>query len=55
MFNKKLSGSARRILNAEKSKKEQEVLDKVPKLKNFFVPTQKHVSETENSNNNVEK
>lgn len=55
MFNKKLSGSARRKLNAEKSKKQQEVLDKVLKLENLFVPTQKHVSETEDSNNDVEK
>lgn len=55
MFNKKLSGSARRKLNAEKSKKQQEMLDKVLKLENFFVSTQKYVSETEDSNNNVEK
>jgi len=47
MFNKKLSGGARRKLNAEKSKKEQEVLDKILKLENFFMHTR--VSETENS------
>ena len=47
MFNKKLSGGARRKLNAERSKEEQEVLDKVLKLENFFMHTR--VSETENS------
>jgi len=47
MFNKKISGAARRKLNAEKSKKEQEVLDNVLKLENFFMHTR--VSETENS------
>jgi len=44
MFNKKLSGSARRKLNAEKSKKQQEVLDKVLKLENFFTQTEGRVS-----------
>lgn len=55
MFNKKLNDSSRNKLNAEKSKKQQEVLDKFLKLENFFVPTQKHVSETEASNNDDEK
>lgn len=50
---KKLSGGARRKLNAEKVQKQQEVLEKVPKINIFFAQKQDNESDEAKSSSNI--